>query len=203
MRIFLERLAVLVVLSIVAGLAIYRGGRGEVSALHPSLMSQTLAPLIPVGDFLANTDSKRDYRPSPQGKWMSWKSMEWLATVIRVKPLNADGPVYTFLPEQGVRCSWDFDGEHLLIQQSRHGWDGLWKIRVDAPDANREEITPRGFNNWHIFTGHRRKGIVGSFYLVIAMPSSLTFIPLNQAVSGSGWNSRTRGRGQHNGRQCG
>ena len=137
------------VLAIAAG-AVWWGGWGGISAKHPSLAGQKLAPNIPVRDFFANTSSKWDYRPSPKGHWLSWKEVEGSGNVIKIQKADGSGDIQTIPLVQGGRYFWDFDDQHLLISQIKNRRLSLWKVNAANPASKWQDITPRGFRSWRI-----------------------------------------------------
>ena len=148
------RIAGLVAISFLALLAtavfaVWWGGFGAMSATHPSLANAKLPPLISVGDFYADTASEWGYEPSPGGKYLMWWDVEYLRTVIRIRPLKGSG-VKTVVPAQGATVLWARDDTALYVAQyetslQRHV---LWRIDPANPDAKWQDVTPRGFNNW-------------------------------------------------------
>jgi len=150
MRKIIKLLGVVVVLLAIGAGAIWWGGWGSISATHPSLASQKLAPLIPIRDFFANSANKWGYMPSPKGKWLSWWEATNSGSVIRYKRADGSGDVGTITAVQGASYVWDFGDRHILLSQRENDRKALWKIDLEKPDADWQEVTPRGFKSWRI-----------------------------------------------------
>ena len=101
MRKIIKLLGVVVVLLAIGAGAIWWGRWGSISATHPSLASQKLAPLIPIRDFYANTAGKWGYRPSPKGKWLSWWEATNTGSVLRYIKADGSGDIGTIKAMQG------------------------------------------------------------------------------------------------------
>src|SRR6187402_952730 len=87
--------ASLLLLTLVSASGLYAHFSRDVPPTHPSLVAATLAPLIPVRDFYADTDAEWDYQPSFDGTMIAWYAVDWASTVIRVQRMGDTEPFVT------------------------------------------------------------------------------------------------------------
>ncbi len=142
----------LIVLISIALAGIWYGGWGAVAPTQQTLAKAKLAPIIPIGDFFANTSSKWAYAPSPASKYMTWRVVEGINTYYKYQPFK--GGKTTSINLKNVRSVfWSNDDKALYlfkleIKKRRYV---LWKANPNNLDQKWQDVTPRGFKNWHIF----------------------------------------------------
>ena len=115
-----------------------------VKPTHESLKDADLPPLIPVRDFVANTDYNGFYRISPDGKRLAWKAVAKLHEQIFVRTLGKDDTRHLGFNASGYPFVWAQDSRHLLFIKDTGGNENFHLFRVDTegPDPSPVDITP-------------------------------------------------------------
>ena len=113
-------------------------------AVAPSsvaLKSAHLPKLLPVRDFVANTDYNGRYLISPDGKKLAWQAVNGVTESLFVKTLPSGEIV--ILPIKGDYL-WAQDSRHLLFYRDEKGDENYHILKVDItnPKAQAIDLTP-------------------------------------------------------------
>lgn len=113
----------------------------SVAPTHPALQPAHLPRLLPVRDFVANTDYNGLYRISPDGTKLAWQAVSGVHEALFVKSLDS-GEVKV-LPIKGEYV-WAQDSRHLLFYRDHKGNENYHILLVDAanPNAAPIDLTP-------------------------------------------------------------
>lgn len=116
-------------------------GACAIAPTNPVLQSAQLPKLLPVRDFVANTDYNGLYRISPDGTKLAWQAVSGLRESLFVKSLD-HGDV-TVIPIKGAYI-WAQDSRHLLFYRDQKGNENYHVLLLDAtqPDAKPIDLTP-------------------------------------------------------------
>ncbi len=116
-------------------------GACAIAPTSPALQSAQLPKLLPVRDFVANTDYNGQYRISPDGTQLAWQAVSGLRESLFVKSLQS-GEV-TVIPIKG-EFLWAQDSRHLLFYRDEKGNENYHILRVDTanPTAKPVDLTP-------------------------------------------------------------
>jgi len=111
---------------------------------HDSLKSAVLPPLIPVRDFVANTDSQSHYRVSPDGTKVAWKAVHGTQEEIFVRTLGKDDARNLGFDAQGYPFYWAQDSRRLLFVKDAGGNENfhLFVVDTDELEPSPLDITP-------------------------------------------------------------
>ncbi|MBT2333813.1 S9 family peptidase [Variovorax paradoxus] len=109
---------------------------------HPALQDQLLPPLIPVREFVANTEGTSLYRVSPDGASLVWKGVSGLKPAVWVKTL-ASGEARA-IPVRAQAIVWSGDSRFLFLTVDRTGDEDTHVLAVDLArsDAEPVDLTP-------------------------------------------------------------
>lgn len=123
------------------GLAVLLGGCA-MAPTHEALKGQPLPPLVPVRDFVANTEGTSNYRVSPDGAWLAWKGVSGLKPAVWVKRLAADDARAIAL--RATALAWSGDSRFLLLTVDPTGDEDTHLLAVDVtrPEAEPVDLTP-------------------------------------------------------------
>jgi dipeptidyl aminopeptidase/acylaminoacyl peptidase len=115
-----------------------------VQPTHESLKGSTLPPLLPVRDFVANTDYNGHYRISPDGKKLAWKAVAGTREEIFVRTIGRDDARSLGFGAQGYSFVWAQDSRRLLFIKDAGGNENfhLFRVAIDKPDERPVDITP-------------------------------------------------------------
>ncbi|MEI3853660.1 MULTISPECIES: alpha/beta hydrolase family protein [unclassified Ensifer] len=155
---FLLRFFAVLLFGAVASFGAYAWISSDSGPTHPALISSDLPELIPVREFYANIDATWGHIPSYDGTLLAWWGVEWgreRVFVGRTDRIGGDGPeVVTVLDAPADTIFWSaFENKLHVLNEGR-----LWL--VDPSNSARSEwrdVTPRGFQNWDIFTQARAR----------------------------------------------
>ena len=116
-------------------------GACAIAPTNPALQSAQLSKLLPVRDFVANTDYNGRYQISPDGKKLAWQAVSGLRESLFVKSLD-DGAV-TVIPIKGEYV-WAQDSRHLLFYRDQKGNENYHVLLLDTTktDAKPIDLTP-------------------------------------------------------------
>jgi dipeptidyl aminopeptidase/acylaminoacyl peptidase len=105
------------------------------------LKSAQLPQLLPVRNFVANTDYNGLYRISPDGKKLAWQAVSGLRESLFVKSLESEE--VTIIPIKGEYL-WAQDSRHLMFYRDNRGDENYHILLVDTanPRAEPVDITP-------------------------------------------------------------
>lgn len=111
---------------------------------HPALAGAPLTELLPVREFVANTDYVGGYRISPDGRQLAWIAVRGAAPRIFVQTLGADDA--RALPTFSFDFRWAADSRHLLLRKDSRGDENyhLWLIDSAPDGAAPVDLTPAG-----------------------------------------------------------
>jgi dipeptidyl aminopeptidase/acylaminoacyl peptidase len=112
-----------------------------VAPTSPALQSAQLPELLPVRDFVANTDYNGLYQISPDGRKLAWQAVSGLRESLFVKSLES-GDV-TIIPIKGEYL-WAQDSRHLFFYRDRKGNEDYHVLLRDTanPDGRPVDLTP-------------------------------------------------------------
>lgn len=111
------------------------------SAVHPALKNAVLPPFIAVEDFFQYRNATREWKVSPDGKWLSWLAVEDYRPSIHFRPVNG-------WREQHVSGSsnyyWTLDSRRFLFSGLSRGKKSIHIYLVDMakPDQSPVDLTP-------------------------------------------------------------
>jgi dipeptidyl aminopeptidase/acylaminoacyl peptidase len=84
-----------------------------ISPVHPELKNASLAPMIPVRDFVANRESVGGHQISPDGKRIAWAGAIGTSGGIIVRTLGKDDEKQFKISHRYFR--WTSDSKHLVV----------------------------------------------------------------------------------------
>jgi len=115
-----------------------------VQPTHESLTGGALPPLLPVRDFVANTDYNGHYRISPDGKKLAWKAVAGTREEIFVRSIGQDDAHSLGFGAQGYSFVWAQDSRRLLFIKDAGGNENfhLFRVNTDMPGEHPVDITP-------------------------------------------------------------
>ena len=113
----------------------------SVAPSHATLQAAKLPTLLPVRDFVANTDYNGLYRISPDGNKLAWQAVNGMTESTFIKTL-ASGEV-TIIPIKGEYL-WAQDSRRLLFYRDHKGNENYHILSVDTvnPDAEPRDLSP-------------------------------------------------------------
>lgn len=116
----------------------------SVQPTHQSLKNNQLPPLLPVRDFVANTDYNGHYRVSPDGKKLAWKAVAGSQEEIFVRTIGQDDSRSLGFNAQGYPFVWAQDSRRLLFIKDAGGNENfhLFRVDIDESEALPVDITP-------------------------------------------------------------
>ena len=145
MKRFLKVLLGLVVFVIAVGGGTIAWLSRDIKATHASLQSADLPPVISMGDFFANTGGEWRHRVSVEGKYMARRAVRRASEVVIISDVSLQD-------EFAVLEDVDYYFWSNAMEELHVGIEGrMW--RIDPSNADRDnwlDVTPRGFNGWHI-----------------------------------------------------
>ena len=111
---------------------------------HNSLKNSQLPRLIPVRDFVANTDYNGHYRISPNGKKLAWKAVAGTREEIFIKTLDKDDVHSLGFGAQGYHFIWAQDSRRLLFIKDAGGNENFHLFLADTIETDQTpvDITP-------------------------------------------------------------
>lgn len=113
-----------------------------IPATHPALQSG-LPDVVALRQFYANTASKWRYRLSPDGAYIAWLETKNLRPALWVRPLDrTEADVFT-TPDEVRWYTWSADGQYLLYQADRDGWENDVIVSIDVSDPS---ASPRTYD---------------------------------------------------------
>jgi len=100
-----------------------------------------MVPMLPVRDFVANTDFNGEYRISPDGRKLAWLAVNGVHESLFVKSLDT-GAVMV-LPIKG-QYVWAQDSHHLFFFKDKKGDENyhVMLLDLDDPDRKPRDLTP-------------------------------------------------------------
>ncbi len=112
-----------------------------VAPTNTSLKAAQLPTMLPVRDFVANTDYNGMYRISPDGKKLAWQAVSGLTESTFVKTLDS-GEV-NIISIKGDYL-WAQDSRHLLFYRDNKGNENYHILMVDTanPSVMPKDLTP-------------------------------------------------------------
>ena len=115
-----------------------------VQPTHISLKESTLPNLLPVRDFVANTDYNGHYRISPDGKQLAWKAVAGSREEIFIRTLGKNDERSLGFDAQGTSFFWAQGSQRLLFVKDAGGNENyhLFRVNIDEPDQQPVDITP-------------------------------------------------------------
>jgi dipeptidyl aminopeptidase/acylaminoacyl peptidase len=116
----------------------------SVQPTHESLKDNALPPLLPVRNFVANTDYNGHYRISPDGKKLAWKAVAGTREEIFVRTLGNNDARSLGFGAQGYPFVWGQDSRRLLFIKDAGGNENfhLFRVAIDKPGQRPVDITP-------------------------------------------------------------
>ena len=124
----------------VLGLAVLGGC--AIAPTHPALHEDSMPPLIPVREFVANVEGTGNYRISPDARRLAWKGVSNLKPAVWVKTL-ADGALRA-IPMRANGVTWSGDSRFLLLSVDPIGDENTHLFAVDLRQADSRpvDLTP-------------------------------------------------------------
>jgi dipeptidyl aminopeptidase/acylaminoacyl peptidase len=120
-----------------------------VAPVHPELKNASLAPLIPVRDFVANRDTVGGHQVSPDGKRIAWVGAIGTSAAIITKTIGKDDEKHFKVNHRYFR--WTSDSKHLVIVVDPIG-DENTRVFVGSLDGSSAltDLTPHAKTVFHI-----------------------------------------------------
>lgn len=118
---------------------------------HESLTAGDLPRLIPVRDFVANTDYNGHYRISPDGKRLAWKAVTGVREQIFVRSLGGSDAHSLGFDAQGYHFVWAQDSRHLLFIKDTGGNENFHLYRVDSEKSAQQPVDITPLQNSRVF----------------------------------------------------
>ena len=113
---------------------------------HDALQSSVLPELIPLRDFIANTDSNFNYQISPDGKKLAWIAVKGTQLTIFFRTLDGDTTqsIDTHSDDSIFSFQWAQDSQTLLFHQDTDGDENyhVYSVSINQPDALPVDLTP-------------------------------------------------------------
>ncbi len=110
---------------------------------HPALQqAETLPPLLPIHEFVANTKSNGGYTISPDGKKVAWFGVHGFGPALLVKTLGQDQvTAFKGIP---IGLRWAQDSRRLFYLKDQGGNEDFHVMMVDSeqPQAAPIDLTP-------------------------------------------------------------
>lgn len=112
-----------------------------IAPTNPALQSAQLPKLLPVRDFVANTDYNGQYRISPDGKKLAWIAVSGVRESLFVKSLDGVGTQVLHIKGDFL---WAQDSRHILFYRDRKGNENYHILLADTEnlDAKPVDLTP-------------------------------------------------------------
>ena len=112
------------------------------SAVHPALKNAVLPPFIAVEDFFQYRNATREWKVSPDGKWLSWAAFEDGRLVIHFRPVAGHGGQHVLAASSYYY--WTLDSRRFLTIGSRGGYENSHIYLADPakPDQDPVDLTP-------------------------------------------------------------
>ena len=119
---------------------------------HQAFIGATLPRLLPVREFVANTDYNGGYKVSPDGKKLAWIGVHRLAPAIFVKTIGQDDARTLSLTSFDFR--WAGDSRRLLLLKDRKGDENshVWVLDSEHPEEQAVDLTPSDNTHAEILT---------------------------------------------------
>lgn len=124
-------------LAIVASL-----GGCAIAPTHPSLNGSALPALIPIHDFVANTESTGGYAVSPDGKKLAWIGSQGNSPALWVKTIGQnDAKAFVKRPRY---YRWSADSQYIALVADQGGDEDnhIFVARVAGADTKLVDLTP-------------------------------------------------------------
>lgn len=116
-------------------------GCGHQAPRHPALVEAALPALLPVRDFVANSDYNGAYQLSPDGRKIAWIAVSGAAPAIFVRTVGQDDarPLGLF----SFDFRWAGDSRRLLLRRDRQGDENfhVWSVDSEAAEPP-ADLTP-------------------------------------------------------------
>ena len=115
-----------------------------ISPKHPALLQTELPELVPVRDFVADTDYVGGYRISPDGKRLAWNAVEDLSSAILWKDRSAETHHALKFDKSAPRGFWSADSRYILYHLDNTGSEDhhVYAIDTQNPDLSPRDLTP-------------------------------------------------------------
>lgn len=146
--------------SSLSGLALL--GACTTAPTHPALQQSAaqMAPLLPVRQFVANTERIGGFVLSPDGQRLLWSQTVGLDTGLAVRPVDAPQAVTTYATGNqgrgGGLHTWLPDSRHIVYSKDELGNENTRLLVLDAsrPDFTPWAVTPaRGVRAYYVARG--------------------------------------------------
>lgn len=119
-------------------LILFALGGCAVAPVHPGLTNATLAPLIPVRDFVASRETVGGHQVSPDGKRIAWAGTVGVSAAIFTKTIGKDDEKYFKVNHRYFR--WTSDSKHLVVVVDPIG-DENTRVFVGSVEGSSSELT--------------------------------------------------------------
>lgn len=124
-------------LAVIAGL-----GGCAIAPTHPSLNGAALPALIPIHDFVANTESTGGYAVSPDGKKLAWIGSQGISPALWVKTIGQDDAKAFVKRPRYYRWSADSQFIALVADQGGDEDNHIFVGKVTGTDTKLVDLTP-------------------------------------------------------------
>ena len=116
----------------------------SIAPTHPSLSQADLPELVPVRDFVANTDSKGGYQISPDGETLAWRGVSQLRPAILWRDRTGGSARALRFKKYSPWVTWASDSQHILFHSDPSGRENHHIIVFDTndPETRLRDLTP-------------------------------------------------------------
>ena len=140
-------LSMLKVLSTVLVLSACAPSDSYQKATHPALIELDKVKFISAIDVISSTGAGREYKISPNGKWISWIFYDNQKRItFAFQPRTGNSKPQGIYSDEPARFFWGKSDKHIFL-----GTTGRL-FRFDADNLNQPhvDVTPRGFSHWNL-----------------------------------------------------
>lgn len=115
------------------------------SATHSSLQNQTLPKLVPVRQFVANSDFEGNYRLSPDGIKMAFEGVAGLRSALLWRYVNGETKnVVRKFRKNAPSPFWSSNSQHILYTFDGTGRENqhVYAFDTENPESPAKDLTP-------------------------------------------------------------
>jgi len=117
----------------------------SIAPKHATLQSMDLPQLIPVRDFVANTDHTDGFSLSPDGQWLAYQGVSQLRPAILWRGIESSSKLLAVRFKKNAPWPfWAADSRHILYGSDDSGRENYHVYSIDTrhPDKPPRDLTP-------------------------------------------------------------